>query len=142
MEIEDSMCKPVQEEVLEEAAKTESSCGLKTKKLCVFAGTPLEDEQASEFVDEKKTLNLKSVQINAEIVRSQGEMKTEGSNEGIQQNVEAEREGPIEDWSRKSRGIKGCVRFPTSTPIEVVELYRRLDSQRREFGKLEDLCTG
>jgi len=61
METEDSMCRPVQEEVLEEAAKTERSCDLKTKNLCVFAGTPLEVEQASEFVGEKKTLNLKSV---------------------------------------------------------------------------------
>ena len=122
------MCRPILEEVLEGAAKTENSCDFNTKNLCVFAGTPLEDGQASEFVDEKKTLNLKSVQVNAEIVRSQEEMKTEASNEGIQQNVDAEREGPTRDWSRTSRGIKGCVRFPKSTPMEVVELYRRLDS--------------
>ena len=75
MEIEDSMCRPIQEEVLEEAAKAERSCDLKTKNLCVFAGTLLEDKQALEFVDEKKTLNMKSVQINAEIVRSQEEVK-------------------------------------------------------------------
>ena len=83
MEIEDSMCRPIQEEVLEGAAKTKESCDLKTKNLCVFAGTPPEDEQASEFVGEKKTLNLKSVQINAEIVKSQEEMKREESNEDI-----------------------------------------------------------
>ena len=70
MEIEDSMYRPVQEEVLEGATKTEESCDLKTKKLCVFAGTLLEDGQDSEVFDDKKTLNLKSVQTNAEIVKS------------------------------------------------------------------------
>ena len=137
MEIEDSMCRSIQRVVLETMAKTKESCDLETKKLCMFAGTPQEDEQALRFAEEE-TLNLKSVQINAEIVRSQGEMKTEESSEKIHQNVEAEDEGPSDDWSRTSRGIRGCVRFPKPTPIGVVELYRRLDFQRR---KLEEQRT-
>ena len=99
----------------------------------MFAGTSQGNEQALKFVEEEK-LNLKSVQINAEIVRSQEEdMKKEESNENIQQNIEAEREGPADDWSRASRGIKGWVRFPKYTPIEVVELYRKLDFKEENW---------
>lgn len=39
MEFEDSKCKFVQKEVMEEAIKTENSCDLKTNELCMFAGT-------------------------------------------------------------------------------------------------------
>ena len=39
MEFEDSTCRSVQREVLEETVKTEKSCGFKTNKLCMFAGT-------------------------------------------------------------------------------------------------------
>ena len=69
MEFEDSTCRSVQEEVLEEANKIEKSCGFKTNKLCMFAGTSQGDEQASNFVEEEE-LNLKSVQFNTRIVRS------------------------------------------------------------------------
>ena len=58
-------------------------------------------------------------------------MNTKESNESI----EAKYEGPSDDWSRTSEGIKGCVRFPKYTPIEVIELYRSLDFQRRELEK-------
>ena len=57
----------------------------------MFAGTTQGDEQALEFVQEE--LNLKSIQINAEIARSQEEMKTKESN----QNIGVEREGPVND---------------------------------------------
>ena len=68
----------------------------------MFAGTSQGDEQALKFVDEEK-LNLKYFQINAKIVRSQEEdMKTKYSNKNTQQNSEAEREGPADDWSRKN----------------------------------------
>ena len=116
--------------MLEKATKTENSCGFKTKELCMFAGTSHGDEQALKFVEEEK-LNLISIQINNKIARSREELKTRESNE----NIEAENEGPSDDRSRTSEGIKGCVRFPKSTPIEVVELYRRLDFQRRELEK-------
>ena len=59
MEFEDSTCRSVQRGVLEEAVKTEKSCGFKTDELCMFAGTAQGDEQALEFVQED--LNLKSV---------------------------------------------------------------------------------
>ena len=72
MEFEDSTCRSVQREVLEKATKTAKSCGFETKELCMFAGTSQGDEQALRFAEEEK-LNLKSVQINAEIARSQEE---------------------------------------------------------------------
>lgn len=49
------------------------------------------------------------------------------------QNVDAEKEGPAEDWSRVVERINGYVKFPKSTPNEVIELYRKLDLQRREL---------
>ena len=91
----------------------------------MFAGTAQGDEQALEFVQEE--LNLKSVQIDAEIARSQEEMKTKESN----QNIGAEREGPVDDWLKSGEGMENCVKFPSSTPNEIVELYRKLDLQRR-----------
>ena len=42
----------------------------------MFAGTAQEDEQALEFVQEREELNLKAVQIDDEIARSQKGMKT------------------------------------------------------------------
>ena len=50
MEFEDSTCRSVQREVLEETVKTEKSCGFKTKKLCMFVGIVQGDEQSLEFV--------------------------------------------------------------------------------------------
>ena len=35
------------------------------------------------------------------------------------------------DLSMTKEGIENCVKFPKSTPIEVIELYRKLDFQRR-----------
>ena len=49
------------------------------------------------------------------------------------QNVDAEKEGLAEDCSRVVEGINGYVKFPKSTPNEVIELYRKLDLQRREL---------
>ena len=100
MEFEDSTRTYVQREVLKEAVKTEKSCSFKTNELCMFAGTTQGDEQALEFVQEE--LNLKTVQIDAEIARSQEEMKTKKSN----QNIGAQREGPADDWSRTGEGIE------------------------------------
>ena len=77
LEFEDSTCRFVQRGVLEEAVKTEKSCGFKTDELCVFAGPTQGEEQDLEFVQEREELNLKAVQIDAEIARSQEEMKTE-----------------------------------------------------------------
>ena len=68
LEFENSTCRSVQKEVLEEAVKTEKSCGFKTDELCVFAGTVQGEEQALEFVQEY--LNLKAVQIDVKIARS------------------------------------------------------------------------
>ena len=119
MEFEDSTCRSVQREVLEKETKAEKSCGFKTKELCMFAGASQGEEQALKFVEGEK-LNLESVQINAEIAKSQEELKTRESNEDIQQNIETKREGPSDDWSKARRGIKACVRFPKSTPIEFV----------------------
>ena len=118
----------IQREVLEEAVKTEKSCSLKTNELCAFAGTSKGDEKALKYVKEKeRELNLKSVQINAEIVRSQKEgMKTEESNENIQQNIGARDEGPS-NGSKVGEGMENCVKFSSSTPNEIVELYRKLD---------------
>ena len=122
MEFEDSTCRFVQKKVLEEAVETEKSCGFKTNELCMFSGTVQGDEQALEFVQERE-LNLKVVQIDAEIARSQEEMKTKEST----QNVDAERERPTDDWSRVGEGMENRVKFPSSTPNEIVELYRKLD---------------
>ena len=69
MEFEDSKCRSVQREVLEKATKTEKSCGFKTNELCMFVGTVQGDEQALEFVQGRE-LNLKTVQIDAEMARS------------------------------------------------------------------------
>lgn len=120
--------------VLEETNETERSCGFKTNDFCMIAGTSQDDEQALDFVKEKE-LNLKSVHINAEIARSQKEKEAEGSYGNMQQNIEAEEEGPSDDWSTTSEGVKNCVKFPNSTPTEIVELYRKLDLQRRELEK-------
>lgn len=127
MEFEDSTHRSVQREVLEEAVKTEKSCGFKTNELCMFAGTVQGDEEALEFVQGE--LGLKSVQINDEIARSQEEMKTKESNH----NIGVEKEGPADDWSSTREGMGNSVKFPNSTPNEVVELYRKLDLQRREL---------
>ena len=128
MEFEDSTRRSVQREVLKEAVKTEKSCGFKTNKLCMFVGTVQGDEQALKFVKEQeRELNLKSIQINAEIARSQEEMKTKKSN----QNIGAEREGLVDDWSRAGEGVENCVKFPSSTPNEIVELHSKLDLQRK-----------
>ena len=80
LEFEDSTRRFVQKEVLEEAIKTEKSCGFKTNELCMFVGTVQGDEQALEFVQEREELNLKAVQINDEMARSQEAMKTKESN--------------------------------------------------------------
>ena len=121
MEFEDSTRRSVQREVLEEAVETEKYCGFKNNKLCMFAGTAQGDEQALEFVQEE--LNLKAVQIDAEMARSQEAMKTKESN----QNVDAEKERPADE------GMENYVKFLSSTPNEIVELYRKLDLQRREL---------
>ena len=44
MEFEDSKCRFVQKEIMEEAVKTEKSCDLKTNGLHMFAGTEQGDE--------------------------------------------------------------------------------------------------
>ena len=72
-------------------------------------------------------MNLKSIQIDAEIARSQEGMKTKESN----QNVGAKREEPADDWLRVDEGMENCLKFPSSTPNEIVELYRKIDLQRR-----------
>ena len=77
---------------MEEAAKIEKYHDLKTNELCMFAGTEQEDKQALEFVQEE--LNLKAVQIDHELARSQKQMGKKESN----QDVDAEREGPTDDW--------------------------------------------
>jgi len=46
MGIEDSKCRFVQKEAMEEAVKTEKSHDLKTSELLMFAGTEQGDEQA------------------------------------------------------------------------------------------------
>ena len=124
-----------QRELLTEASsETTRSYVFKTNDLCVIAGTSKDVEQILKFFKEKK-LNLKSVQNDAEIARSQKEMKIEGSHGNIQQNIEAEEEGPSDDWSKASEGMESYVKFPSSTPIEIVELYRKLDLQRRKLEK-------
>ena len=50
LEFEDSTCRFVQKDVLEEAVETEKSCDFKTDQLCMFAGKVKGDEQALEFV--------------------------------------------------------------------------------------------
>lgn len=40
-----------------------------------------------------------------------------------------------EDLSITKEGMENCVKFPNSTPIEIIELYRKLDFQRRESEK-------
>ena len=105
LEFEDSTCRFVQKDVLEEAVKAGKSCDFKTDKLCMFAGKVQGDEKALEFVQERE-LNLKMVQIHAEIERSQEEMKMKEST----QNVGAERERPADDWSRAGEGMKYCQR--------------------------------
>ena len=47
----------------------------------------------------------------------------------------AEGEGPYDDWSTTSEGIENCVKFPNSSPIEIIELYRMLKLQRRKLEK-------
>jgi len=105
LEFENSTRRFVQREVLEGAVKTGKSCSSKTNELCMFAGTVQGDEQALEFVQED--LNLNTVQIDAEIARSQEEMKTEESN----RNIGEEREGLADDWSRAGEGMENCVKY-------------------------------
>ena len=80
-------------------------------------------------------MNLKSVQNDVEIARSQKEMKTEGSYGNIHHSIEAGEEGPSDDWSIANEGMESCVKFPSSTPVEIVHLYRKLDLERRELEK-------
>lgn len=56
-------------------------------------------------------------------------MKTKESN----QDVDVEREGPADDGSSTREGMENRVKFPSSTPNEVVKLYRKLDLLRREL---------
>ena len=107
----------------------------------MIAGTSQDVEQNLKFVKEKE-LNLKYVQINVEIARSQKEREIEGSQGNTQQNIETEEEGPSDDWSTTSEGVKNCVKFPNSTPIEIVELYRKLDLQRRNLEKQRIYAQG
>ena len=44
-------------------------------------------------------------------------------------------EGRSHDWSKTSEGIENYVNFPNFTPIEIIELYRKLDLQRIKFEK-------
>ena len=74
-------------------------------------------------------MNLKAVQIDDEITRSPKEMKKKESN----QDIDAEKEGPTDDGSSTKDDMENRVKFPSSTPKEVVELYRKLDLQRREL---------
>ena len=67
------------------------------------------------------------------MARSQEGMKTKRSHENIQQNIGAEREVPADDCSRAGESMENYVKFPSSTPNEIVELYRKLDLQRREL---------
>ena len=91
-------------------------------------------EQTLKFVKEEEW-NLKFVQNDAEIAKYQKEVKTEGSQGNIEQNIEAEEEGPYDDWSISNECMESCVKFPSSTPVEIVKLYRKLDLQRRELEK-------
>lgn len=68
LEFENPTCRYIKRKMLKEAVETENSCGFKTNELCMFAGTIQEDEQILKFVQEE--LNLKAVQIDAEITRS------------------------------------------------------------------------
>ena len=38
-----------------------------------------------------------------------------------------------DDLSITKEGMEKCVKFRNSTPIEIIELYRKLDFQRREL---------
>ena len=127
LEFEIPTCRYIKRKMLKEAVKIEKYHDLKTNELHMFAGTKHEDKQTLEFVQEE--LDLKAVQIDNELARSQKQMEKKESN----QDVEAEREGPADDWSKTSGGIEHPVKFPRSTPNEVVELYRKLDPQRREL---------
>eukprot|EP00253_Pinus_taeda_P020545 PITA_20545 len=102
---------PLQEDV--PGQKTDS-------KTLLFGGK----EYLEQMMDVQKV-----VQINDEIARSQKEMKTKESN----QDVGIEREQPTDSWSSTGEGMESCVKFPKSTPNEVIELYRKLDLQRREL---------
>jgi len=44
-------------------------------------------------------------------------------------------ENASNDWSITKEGMENCVKFPNSTPTEIIELYRKLDFQRRELEK-------
>jgi len=77
----------------------------------------------------QEELNLKAIQIDDELARSQKEMKTKESN----QDVDTEREGPADDRSSTTEGMENRVKFTSSTPNEVFELYRKLDLRRREL---------
>ena len=39
------------------------------------------------------------------------------------------------DSSTTNEGMESCVKFPSSTPVEIVQLYRKLDLHRRELEK-------
>ena len=71
----------------------------------------------------------KVVQINDETTRSLKEMHKGESNE----DIDAEKEGPADDGSSTKDDMENRVKFPSSTPKEVVELYRKIDLQRREL---------
>jgi len=47
----------------------------------------------------------------------------------------AKGERASDDRSITKEGMENCVKFPNSTPIEIIELYRKLDFQRRELEK-------
>ena len=116
----------------EASSETTRSYVFKTNDLCVIAGTSQGVEQTLKFVKEEE-LNLKYIHNYAKIARYQKEMKTNGSHGNIQQNIELEEEEPSDDWSAANEGMEICVKFPSSTPIEIVKLYRNLDLQGREF---------
>lgn len=111
LKFENPTCRYIKRKMLKEAVRTKKSYDLN-----MFVGTEQGDEQALEFVQE--VLNLKAVQIDDE------KMKTKESNQNV---------GPADDWSKVVEGIENCVKFPSSTPNEVVEFYRKLDLQRREL---------
>ena len=69
LEFEIPACRYIKRKMLKEVVKTEKSHGFKTNELCMFVGTEQEDKQALGFFQEE--LNLKAVQINNELARSQ-----------------------------------------------------------------------
>lgn len=97
----------------------------------------IDEKQMQENVNEddetRITLGEELQRDNKEKCTKEGHLLKDVKEEEVYDKDLAKGERTFDDLSIIKEGMENCVKFPKSTPIEINELYRKLDFQRREL---------